>query len=502
MDEDLHDIEDLFFDALDDNEEKVSPNVWDGVEKRMDKDNIVSIKKKYTNLKRIAILLLLLLGISIYEMDRIYNSNSVAKNGKTEQENQKKSTRSIDKASDAKTDNALGTVIHPRNNENALKRNNPLSDSNHESQITADKQKGLPIDNQLLHKENTATITHSQKDISNDLAIFKSSAKRRLTSKSFYNIKIKNATPAEHQELTAQNNGLVFYYIPFLVHQKNISIEDSVNTNKSLQPLTAALLKNFDIGIDNVEKAGKRRSEISARFSITPFFSPDIAWYHLQDEKSNSQSGNASDIDEEEKHEFSSTYGALIDYKINNQWGLQSGLTLSNTNINTEPEIIYAQPDNTGDVKYRVNTSSGYGFVLPSYSANPAIGDSLYAFTSTHSLRYINIPAAVTYSIAKSRFTISAMAGVSINFLTKGRIETTVEKGFDNSTETINNIQGLKKLYFTGLAGIGFDYKLTKRTSLAFAPTMRFALNSINKNAIVKSFPMSFGSKVGLKIEL
>ena len=153
-------------------------------------------------------------------------------------------------------------------------------------------------------------------------------------------------------------------------------------------------------------------------------------------------------------------------------------------------------------IKYRINTSSGYGFILPSYSANPVIGDSLYAFTSTHSLQYIGIPIAVTYSIAKSKFTFSARAGVSTNFLTKAKLEASVEKGFDNSIETVNNIQGLKKIYFSGLAVIGIDFQLSKKTALAFAPTMRFALNPINKNATVKSYPMTFGSSVGLKIEL
>ena len=511
MDEDLHDIEDLFFEALDVNEEKVSPNVWDGVEKRLDKDNIISIKKKYITLKRVAILLLLLLGISIYEMDKVYNNNNLAKNGKPDQENQKNSKPNIDKVNNAKTENTLGTVVEPRNNDNAIKRNNPLPDSTNESQIIANNQKDLAIHNQLLHKENTATITHSQKDISKDLAISKFSKKGRLTSKPFYKIKIENANVAEDQQLTEQNNSaLLFYHIPFLQQQKDISIEnamvqskDSIDINKSLQPVMAPAVKTFDTNIHAIANTTKKKSEKISRFSITPFFSPDIAWYHLQDDNTNNnQSSNALDIEAEEKHEFSSTYGALADYKINNHWGLQSGLTLSNININTEPEIIYAQPDNTGNIKYRINTSSGYGFILPSYSANPAIGDSLYAFTSTHLLRYIGIPIAATYNIAKSKFTFSAKAGASINFLTQGKIETTVEKGFDNSTETINSIQGLKKLYFSGLAAIGVDYKLTKRMSLAFTPTIRFALNSINKNTIVKSYPLSFGSSIGLKIGL
>ena len=181
---------------------------------------------------------------------------------------------------------------------------------------------------------------------------------------------------------------------------------------------------------------------------------------------------------------------------------MQSGVTLSNTHIIIEPKTIYAQADNTGSIKYRINTSSGYGYVLPSFIANPAAGDSLYAFTSTHSLQYIGIPLAVTYNITKGKFGFNALAGVSTNILYKAKLETDVEKGFNNELEVVNNIQGLKKMYFSGLAGVGVDYKLTNKTSLVFSPTMRFALNSINKDAPVKSYPISFGFTVGLKIGL
>jgi hypothetical protein len=222
----------------------------------------------------------------------------------------------------------------------------------------------------------------------------------------------------------------------------------------------------------------------------------------LHDDKVVNQQDNASELEKEEKPEFSSTYGALVDYKINKHWGLQSGITLSNTNITVDPKTIYAQQDNTGNVKYRINTSSGYGYVLPSFSSNPVVGDSLYAFTSTHSLQYIGIPLAVTYNVTKGKFKFNALAGLSANILTKAKLETTVEKGFSNSAETLDNLKGLRKMYFSGLAGIGVDYKLTKKTAMTFAPTMRFALNSINKDATVKSYPMSFGFVVGLKLDL
>ncbi|MDQ6889386.1 MAG: porin family protein [Bacteroidota bacterium] len=490
MDEDLHDIEDLFFDALDDNEESPPPNVWDGVEKRLDKDNIVSIKKKYTTLKRIAILLLLLLGISIYEIDRIYNNNNLAKNNSAQPQRQN------------------GTEIKEQTA--SLKNGNALKESIEAGGVNKPDKENGTLSNNSVRKQNTPLIINPVKNILKTPPLPVSSTKKRLTSEPSFKSKIKNVVAVEEEQLTFQiNSENDFYQTPYVVKQKNTSIENMILQSKNSISLKesrhlaarSATRVSDTSNNNNIAEIKKKKNEKLSRLSITPFFSPDVAWYHLQDDVS-TQSGNASDIEKEEKHEFSFTYGALADYRINKHWGVQSGLTFSNTNITTEPEIIYAQPDNTGNIKYRINTSSGYGFILPSYSANPKVGDSLYAFTSTHSLRYIGIPAAFTYSIIKNKFTFSARAGISTNFLTRARLETTVEKGFDNSTETVDNIQGLKKLYFTGLASLGIDFQLNKKTAIAFVPTMRFALNSINKNAPVKSYPMTFGSLVGLKIGL
>ena len=277
---------------------------------------------------------------------------------------------------------------------------------------------------------------------------------------------------------------------------------DSVDTKKLLQSLAVnKTTPPFDTKNTTVTNAKKKTGKPS-RFSVTPFFSPDIAWYRLQQDKPDNQPDNLTEIEKSEKHIFSSTAGALVDYMLNKHWSLQSGLTYSSTNIIVEPKTIYAQSDNSGSVKYRINTSSGYGYLSPSFSSNPAVGDSLYAFTSTHTLNYISIPLALKYNITKDKFSFNAMTGLSINILTKGKIETLVEKGVNNETEVVNNLQGLRKIYFSGLAGLGVDYKMNKKMSLSFAPTIRFALNSINQDAPVKSYPNSLGFAVGLKIGL
>ncbi|MBL0200302.1 MAG: hypothetical protein IPP81_09020 [Chitinophagaceae bacterium] len=105
MDKNLHNIEDLFHAALDDNEETPSQNVWETVEKRLDKDNIVSIKRKYTNVKRIAILLLFLLVsfvlFDVYKMNTLHKGNDFVKNGDSiKSDKQSKSNSLTDKGSE------------------------------------------------------------------------------------------------------------------------------------------------------------------------------------------------------------------------------------------------------------------------------------------------------------------------------------------------------------------------------------------------------------------
>lgn len=512
MDENLHNIEDLFHSALDDNDETPSQNVWDIVDKRLDKDNIVSIKRKYTNLKRIAILLLFLLVsfvlFDVYKTNTLPKGDNFAKNDdgiKSDKQTKANTTRGTDSEKNTETNSFV--ITDTSNNIDTKKDEPSLENVTANNQKLINQQQDVPFYNTQLKRRNKVEKIYPSKSIKENPEDLTSDHKKKRNTKGSYRIKITNPNPVEDRE-SADQNDYTNNQIPYLPKQNTRLLEgdklkakDSTDTKKISTLIVSAKPKAADSSNNSIAKTASKKTSKPSRFSFTPFFSPDIAWYRLQDDKKG-QPDNASEIGKEERHEFSYTYGVLADYKINKHWGLQSGVTLSNTNITVEPKTIYAQRDNTGSVKYRINTSSGYGYVLPSFSSNPAIGDSLYAFTSTHSLQYIGIPLAITYNIKKGKFKFNALAGIAANILTKAKLEATLEKGFNNSIETLDNIRGLKKVYFSGLAGIGVDYKLTKKTSLVFAPTMRFALNSINKDAPVKSYPMAFGLSVGLKIEL
>ncbi|MBK8712999.1 MAG: outer membrane beta-barrel protein [Niastella sp.] len=512
MDKNLHNIEDLFHAALDDNEETPSQNVWEKIDRQLDKDNIVSIKRKYTNLKRFAVMLLLLLIsfalFDVYKINTLSKGNGLAKyDNSIKSDKQSKSNIITGKGSEKNTETNSAVITDTSSNINDRKDKPSPEDITTNNQKLTNQHQDVPIDKTQLQKLNKVEKIYSSKNIKKTQEDLTSNQKKKRNTKGSYRIKITSPDPVEDKESTDQND-YADNQIPYLPkkntrppEEDKLKTKDSTDTKKLSTLIVSAKPKIADSSNNTIAKTASKKTSKSSRFSFTPFFSPDIAWYRLQDDKTG-QPDNASEIEKEEKHEFSSTFGILADYKINKHWGLQSGVTLSNTNITVNPKTIYAQQDNTGGVKYRINTSSGYGYVLPSFSTNPAIGDSLYAFTSTHSLQYIGIPLAVTYNITKGKFKFNALAGIAANILTKAKLEATLEKGFNNSIETLDNIRGLKKVYFSGLAGIGVDYKLTKKTALVFEPTMRFALNSINKDAPVKSYPMSFGFNVGLKIGL
>lgn len=505
MDRNLQDIEDLFRSSLDDNEELPSKDVWTGVEQTLDKDNISFIKKKYSNLKRVAVVLVLLLsGLSIYDFYSSFINKKVIResigineenrNSQVAKSNSEKIINSKKRSSEPVTNDRIRII-----NGSAKLSGEDLARTKDE---TVEKNKNSSsLDNQTKGKLNILEQDASLLQTNEWKKIFRNKSKNERKAYRGDRFEWKNSVPDDDRITNTRNEP----YIAEVQSPQSMigEINSSLVETKKLRP---AMILKGDPNIIRPSGAHKKLQKNSiarlSKFTTTVFFSPDFAWYRLQDDVSDNQSIDADDIEKNEKHEFSSSAGALIDYTFSKHWSIQSGIMFSNTAITLEPKIIYAQADNSGFVKYRFNSSSGYSYILPSFSTSPSIGDSLYALTSIHTLQYIGVPIAINYRFIKGRFTFKSTVGFSSNFLTKGKIETRLEKGGFNDSEIITNIQGLKSMYFSGLIGVGSEYNLSKNIALTFTPTARFALSSINRGALVKSYPNSFGLITGLRIRL
>ena len=480
MDEDLQNIEDLFKLSLEDNEEMPSKKVWDGIDHRLDNENMRVIKRKYHAVKRLAFLLLLLLsGFSLYELNNRYGKNSLVSKNDENINKENKNSMIVKEPGDSVTkyrakinsdNNTVVISVHGKNKNN-LRADNDLSSYKKNNLV-----------------EKSFSFNHS----------------KTLSGKHRTKIKIKNGEATiENQPAVESNIAKVNTALPTLQQLTNVVFE-KINMPERNPAIINKIIPFF---IENQKTFAAAESKIkiknpinkSSRFSITGFFSADIASYNLKNDNILNQPENATEIKKNERHEFSSTTGMLVEYQLNKHWALQSGITFSNINIALNPKTIYARGDNNGAVKYRLNFSSGYGYLVPSFQPNPSVGDSLNVTATTHKLRYIGIPVAVKYQIVKGKFIIEAMAGVRTNFLTMGKLETEIQKGPDNEIDILNKIEGLKSVYFSGTAGIGVEYKFTHKFSFVLMPTVTFALNPINEGTVVKTSPNSTGLITGLK---
>lgn len=474
MDRNLPDIEELFKSALEDEEEMPEPKVWKAIDNILDKDNVTSIKKKYDNLKKAAFLLFFMfIGLSIYEFE---------------------------KPSGSRNNNILKREIVSEKNSGANSKNESNGIANKSagsSGLNKNKSKRF-TDNSLVLKDRARTykstifnskLLHQQPIIAKSWEAIVKNKIRKIQQKKFV-----------EEDRKSSEKPVSTDYITLYAKRLNIIKLNSLNT--ITLPRSPVLIKVISRSENktSMKESVKIKNRKASPFSINLFFSPDFASYRTENDGTGNNNDEATNIVKHERHQFSTTAGVFVDYKLKKHWRLQSGLTFSNINISESPTTIYAQNDNLGDVKYRLNTSSGYGYILPSFSNNPVVGDSLYAFSSIHTLDYIGIPAAVKYAFTKGKLTLTATLGAAVNILTRAKIETEIEKGFSNETEIVNNLQGIKKWYLSGFAGVGLDYNIGKKIALTFEPAYRFAANSINKNTPVKSYPNSIGLATGVRI--
>ncbi|HXS57030.1 MAG TPA: hypothetical protein VN726_12955 [Hanamia sp.] len=484
MDKDLQNIENLFKKELEENEEFPSPQVWTEIENVLNEENPVILKRYKPQKKIIFLLVFLFVASSIY----VWRNNSTTK-GNLEKETVAKNmllSKSKTGSNPQKTDNPAGPeeenkqILRENNNAQETVKSNvkPVADSAFSKQILKPGKPFTPAP---------------------------STASNQLPAK-----KVKIKTNTSKEKSFATDNGQENVREPFQSPNQLyfISINDFINKAAilnqvyNLSPFNSSLQTNSAI---NNNKSLKLRTPASlnhSRFSATIFFSPDIPFSQLSDEDRNSGNNLSRELEKNESGSFSSSFGFFIDYQLNQKFSLESGINHSTINIKGEPEIIYAEPDNSGKVKYRINTSSGKAYVLPYFSTNPNIGDSLFTKSINHSLRYFEIPLALKFNIIKRNFLINVKAGVSANMLMHGKIATEVEKGNESEPENIHEIDGLMPVYFSGLAGIGLTFKVYKNVSFSFSPTIKFALNSINRDVPVKSFPGTIGFHVGLETKL
>jgi hypothetical protein len=533
MKKDLHNIDDLFKKALEEHEDLPSDQVWENIDKNLDKRKVIAISKKYNKLKWIAAgLLLFSVGMAMYMLHvRSASKELVKQNSETKIFRNKKIESSNTLRRNSITSGATETNVRKGS---SIKKpdlqKGYVAENNIVSKPKASEQKDVPTS----LEQGNATTYNNKSSVPALKQANNQRTQQKTTKQVFYPGKKdgnKFETNPGKQEDTfaevapgnlmkshnAKNNKVASQAYENKNAKSNIfaSKDEYINAipevtayDKLADPVQLDFFSPYlKAGTPNgwvAKNSGKAslkqiklKKARSSLFSATPFFSPDLVSSDLTNDHPMFREDDRNKFEQEERFKFSYTLGLLVDYNITNKWRLETGITYFTRITEIGPKTIFARPDNNGNINYRFNCSAGYTFVTLKSAAPPVSGDSIRTLPSTNTLTYVGVPLSIKYVFPIGKWNIMPGVGIGANFLTQGKIKTGVATTMGDEMATSNSIDGLKSTYFNGSASVGVQYQLSKALGIAFMPTMRFALTSINRDAPVKTDEGSFGLAAG-----
>jgi len=496
MSNDLHDIDDLFRSALEENEETPSASVKESLLANLDKKDAESYKKRFIGWKRIALLLLLVLaGFILYESGIVKSGagRSTKKIIPIAIGTKKTDTRTParDAVNDQGSDNTTTGKKIPENGKIVHKKE---SAGNENSSDDADEliQPGQK-ENKELNKELVRIKKYKQS--AKQIISLAGNKKKETASDLLKRGNIDNIeVRAPEENLTKEKRN----FVPAIEKLNLAKINSRPVTGMQHPPaigfkmatIIDSLLKN------NIAKnAGQKRiHHFKPWWTITGLVSYDRVNYMLDSDQPNA----ITSIQHREVHEPSFSAGILATRQLKEKWGLQTGLVYSNTAIGISPQKMYAFQDPAGDIAYKYITSSGYAYIKPGFGTPPAFGDSITTTEAKHSLHSLSVPVVVKYTIGRNRFLFIPGAGIEANFITRAKLETEIEDAANRETVFINKLNGAKSFYWSLVADAELRYNVNKKFSFSLRPVFRYAISPITENNVVETFPYSFGTGLGI----
>lgn len=484
MIKDLHNEDEYFKKAYQEAEEQPSPEVWEKISTGLDNTNAVSFREKFVVWKRAAcVVILLLSSVVIYQ---IFLTN---KEQKTSNNIAKQESGIVDSnVANSKQKSSDSSIAFQQKVESSGKQN-----ASTDNEQTVPFYKGDPFPG--LYPQSRATVIHKAKKSEQQLQ--KNDSSRFLATQK----KFGADQPVTILSQQTQERG---YDTKNIINTLNNKFQalDNKRINSGLQLLNVSDAANKkDLRSSTRLSKLKAPKDFTSHFAIMPCASIDFTSYELDDDDHNPNNppDNKTDIKGRETHQVSYSAGILAKWQFSPKISLKTGLVYSNIAIAIRPQTLYATAEDNQHIGYKFITSSGYAFVNPVFSSSPVAGDSISAAVAHHHLQYLNVPLMAGFKVsAGKKFSITPGAGLTASVLLSTKVRTEVNEDTDTETVVINKLQGLQKTYYSFTADAEFNYPLNNHIMLTAFPMFKYALNSITKNNVVKTYPYSIALGAGI----
>lgn len=514
MNKNLHDIDDLFKNSIDDHLEEVPADVWNNIDHRLDKKQAAFYKRRYFAVRAAAILLILVGGVTIAAILRYHQREKIMQGD----------TKNTVTTSNEKKDRAEENTNNEKKSNDLFVENAENEEQNTVVNTSQETRQRKDVSNAAVNQHNSSSKKYgvitddnysAQKNEEMGVAANKNNANKNKSSKRNETIKYKPVTKSSVDLIVNRQNSLkektVEQRNPPITQMETVKeVQRTTHIGSSLLSIsrtdlmTSSALDNWSgspISFSSSRKNIRLRNH-SRAWSVSPMYAQNVNLNtlkdddHFRDPRNNSREAKRT---EQETVSFSTGIG--VQKQIGRNISLQSGLQYFWSRTNIEPKTIFAQPDPRGDVRFRFSCSSGESYLPTKNSLPPISGDSIKTNFSQSEISYLQVPLLFSYEINFGKFSLMPTAGIQTNFLLSGKLNSSLEHP-TGEEEVSSSIDGLRSTYLSGVIQPGLNYKLSDRISFDFNPNINFSLSPINKGTAVKTYQNLFSVGAGIRIKL
>ncbi len=232
-----------------------------------------------------------------------------------------------------------------------------------------------------------------------------------------------------------------------------------------------------DIFKTKLEKETQKETQKkSKKLSVFANYTPLFAYSTKGSAISNSFDNNVKSF------EKNKSFGAGIQYAINDKISVRTGVNNYSLNHKTE-NVIFFKTSNTASISYNNGyktlslNENGQNMVIVNNNAsiyNADVVGSVNSGTLNQEMSFIEVPVEFSYTLLNKKLKINTITGFSSVFLNKNVVSVS-----SNNTKTeIGKSNNINDVHFTGNLGLGFSYPFSRNLDLKLEPTFKYHFNT------------------------
>ena len=395
------------------------------------------------------------------------------------------------KSNKYKTSNGFVSNHKKQSNTNSFKKNKTIFNRSNYGIVINQNNKTKSTRNSLKVNASNSEIIHfntSKNNITNSgIAVLNSADKFNAAKNTDSNSDLIDVNKFNSVNTTSKNNDGVLVENGSQNSTTNattvVAIEETKIDTTALATTTIEENPMEKLLREKETKKVADEKEKWSKWAVNSFVSPIFF---------NSFANGSSISDEfasnEKTFNNSTSYGVGVSYNVNKRLSVKTGVSNLNLDYDTENIAFYSSFEDQSKISNTniERNSNGKYLVLKhekdiskSVIENQMIPSNQNSGKLNQKTQYVEVPLELSYAILNKKIGIAIKGGMSTLFLTENVISIS---GNDGNMQ-IGKASNLNNVHFSSNVGLGLSYNFMKNFQVNVEPTLKYQINTFNKNA-------------------